>query len=140
MYGSFNSIGSMVSLTGDLYKMSMSTLPARNVNQLNTMLAKLLAWEKNPASGNWLHKGTTIVLEDGDGSDSMYFANLDSARTHMKANGYVYIDSFTSMAETMHPILSLSLIMVGVCNIQRFINNQLVAPFNVDPPIFLMDL
>ncbi|MFP4458733.1 MAG: C25 family cysteine peptidase [Candidatus Zixiibacteriota bacterium] len=94
-YGNYYSDWSYGNTDDDIYsELQTGRLPAQNAEELQIMVAKILEYEKNPLYGNWLSKGTCIVNEDGDDSDSIYYANCDSVMEDMFSAGYIHADMF----------------------------------------------
>ncbi|MBM3315124.1 hypothetical protein FJY71_04690, partial [candidate division WOR-3 bacterium] len=93
-YGSDNLYGDM---TGDLRaEIPVGRLPARNAAELQVMVAKSLAYERpDPADSLWMRRLTTIVREDGDPNDSIYWNNARYAAELAGAAGFVGCDSLS---------------------------------------------
>jgi hypothetical protein len=72
-------------------------LPAASIAQLNLMVAKTLRYEKNPdvTDSLWMRRMTTIVREDGDDDDTIYWGNIRNAATKAGAAGFVNCDSLS---------------------------------------------
>jgi hypothetical protein len=73
---------------------------AADTEQVKTVVAKILGYEKNPymADSLWFKKGATIVNEFEQGqppSDSLYWEDARYAIQWMQGAGYVHIDSFS---------------------------------------------
>ncbi len=92
-YGDFRSDWAYGNLEGDIYnEVHVGRLPARNVSQLDMMIDKILHYEKETAEGDWLSRGITIVYNDYDEDDSLYWANTDTAAAGMEHHGFVHVD------------------------------------------------
>ncbi len=84
-------------MTGDIYHdIHIGRLPITTETNASVMVAKIMAYEKNPAAGDWLSKGTFCIRYDGDSSDSMYTANTDTAQAGATANGYTTLQRLTN--------------------------------------------
>ncbi len=88
-------------VTGDSFN---DIIPGRfwvyDTLQAQTMVAKVLGYEKNPYLEDtlWFRKGVTIANENEDGqppSDSVYWADARYAHDLMNQAGFVHIDSFS---------------------------------------------
>ncbi len=94
-YGSFNSDWKYGELTGDLFTdVYVGRLPANNVDRMERMVDKVISYERTPLSGDWIKKGTTILRNDYDSSDSAYSANIDSCAAGMSRWDFTEIDTF----------------------------------------------
>jgi hypothetical protein len=72
-----------------------------DTNQLRTVVAKIIHYEKDPymADSLWFRKGVTIVNEYEQSqppSDSLYWEDARYAINYMVNAGYVHIDSFST--------------------------------------------
>jgi hypothetical protein len=87
-------------IDGDVFDdVMIGRFPAANLSQVQTMVAKVLGYEKDPYMEDtlWFRKGTTIVREDGQYvSDSIYWSDAHYAAGLMVNAGYVHVDSFSS--------------------------------------------
>ena len=86
-------------MTGDtLIDLSIGRLPCYTVDECNTMVAKVFNYERTPflSDSNWFRKGTGIVREDGDQSDTIYWENVRYIYNLWQMAGYTHIDSFSS--------------------------------------------
>ncbi|MFP4459026.1 MAG: C25 family cysteine peptidase [Candidatus Zixiibacteriota bacterium] len=99
-YGRFDSDWEYGEMTDDLFNdIQVGRFPARNNERLRPMIEKTLRYDIDPLSDDlddhWLSKGITIIMEDGDDDDSLYWANTDTAALGMTRNGYTHIDRFS---------------------------------------------
>jgi hypothetical protein len=93
-YGSDNLYGDM---TGDLRaEVPVGRLPARSPAELEVMVAKTLAYERPDLTDSlWMRRLTTIVREDGDPNDSIYWNNARLAGALAGQAGFVGCDSLS---------------------------------------------
>jgi hypothetical protein len=86
-------------ITGDFHN---EIIPGRiwvyDTNQIKTVIAKILSYDKNPFIQDtlWIRKGTTLVVEDNQPpySDSTYWADTWFTQQLMLNAGFVHIDTF----------------------------------------------
>lgn len=94
-FGSDNLYGDM---TGDLRaELPVGRLPAHSAAELDVMVAKMLAYERCPdlSDSLWMRRLTTIVREDGDDNDSIYWNNVRYAAQLAGDAGFVGCDSLS---------------------------------------------
>ncbi len=88
-------------VTGDFHnELYHGRLWVHDTNQAQTVVAKILGYEKNPymTDSLWFRKGVTIVNENEGPlppSDSLYWEDARYAIQFMLNAGYVHIDSFS---------------------------------------------
>jgi hypothetical protein len=88
-------------VTGDFHnELYHGRLWVSDTTQVQTVVAKILGYEKNPCLTDslWFRKGVTIVNEYEQGqppSDSLYWEDARYAMQWMLNAGYVHIDSFS---------------------------------------------
>jgi hypothetical protein len=121
----------------DLYnEIIPGRIPGNDETTIATVVNKILGYERNPYLGDplWFRKGTTIVREDGDADDSIYWYDAHTAARLMIRNGYIAVDSFSyfrgdNAADVVAAINSgRSLVMFrGQSTCMWW------SPFNVDP-------
>lgn len=72
-------------------------LPAEDETDVNTMVSKILGYEKTPylADTTWFKKGVVIVREDGDDDDTIYWNDAKFAAQKMVEAGYIHVDTFS---------------------------------------------
>jgi hypothetical protein len=77
-------------------EISVGRFPAENLRECSTMVAKTLAYERPPASGDttWFVKGTTTVNEDNP-PDAYYQADSRLVRGWWQGAGYVQCESLS---------------------------------------------
>lgn len=83
---------------GDFYnEMIPGRIPGDNPATIRTVVAKTLGYERYPylADTLWFKKGTTVVREDGDADDSIYWYDAHLAARLMLRAGYVSVDSLS---------------------------------------------
>ena len=109
--------------------------PAATEEQVRTMVAKALKYDRAEALDTlWYWKAVTIVREDGDEDDSIYYADMRFASVRMVRHGYVHIDHF--FADSGHTAQD---VVNAVTNGRSFVfyRGQGVGtwwpPFDVDP-------
>ncbi len=81
----------------DLNDIIPARLPASDTADLKTMVAKILAYEKEPFLDDslWFRKATLIVREDDQvGSDTVYWNDVYYVADLMVSHGYVHVDTF----------------------------------------------
>jgi hypothetical protein len=85
-------------VTGDYHvELPVGRLPAENPRECSTIVSKILAYE-NPDPGrdtNWFLKGCTIVREDHDPDDSIYWGDSRALHSYWRSEGYTRIDSLS---------------------------------------------
>ncbi len=121
---------------GDLFiDILPGRFPAATEQQVATMVAKTLSYEQAQALDTlWYLKAVTIVREDGDTDDSIYYADMQFVTTRMLRNGYIHIDHF--FADSGH---TSSDVVTAVTNGRSFVmyRGQGVGnwwpPFDVNP-------
>jgi hypothetical protein len=71
--------------------------PCRTVSQCSTMVAKTMGYERTPFLGDtlWFREGLTVVREDYDSDDTIYWDNAHLAMRYMDANGFAGYDSLS---------------------------------------------
>jgi hypothetical protein len=71
--------------------------PARSVAQCELMVAKTLVYEQTLSLNDslWMRRLTTVVREDYDSDDSIYWQNARYAATLARVNGFVSCDSLS---------------------------------------------
>ncbi len=71
--------------------------PAASATEVQTMVAKTLNYEQAQASDTlWYHKATTLIRDDNDAGDSIYYADVAFATMRMRRHGYFHIDFFSA--------------------------------------------
>jgi hypothetical protein len=100
-------------MSGD-YRMEISVgrLPAENVYECRTMVAKTLAYEQPPASSDtcWYLQGTTCVGEDDPGNpDQYYLPDSRFVRGLWQNAGYLKTESLYNLAGDSTPQLIAAL-------------------------------
>ena len=73
--------------------------PASNSIQVETMVSKTIGYELADSflpDTNWIRKATTIIRNDYDDDDSIYYADVQYATSYMEREGYTQIDLFDS--------------------------------------------
>ncbi len=110
-------------------------LPAANAAEVQVMVTKTLKYDLALASDTlWYLKATTVVREDGDADDSIYYADMAFATERFRRHGYIHIDHF--FADSGH---SASDVINAVNDGRSFVfyRGQGVGnwwpPFQVDP-------
>jgi len=94
-YGSDNLYGDV---TGDMRaEIPVGRLPAASAAELDVMVAKTMVYERSPylTDSLWMRRLTTIVREDGDENDSIYWNNIRFAAQLASAAGFVNCDSLS---------------------------------------------
>ena len=100
-YGGTSSDNYYTDVTGNiLNELVPGRLPASNVDQLQTMVAKILNYERYPYMEDtlWFRKGTLIVREDYDTCDTIYWGDAYLVAEGMSRAGFVEIDTFSMVA------------------------------------------
>ncbi len=71
--------------------------PCKTVQQCSVMVAKTLSYERTPFLDDtlWFRTGLTVVREDYDADDSIYWSNAHQAMTYMSQNGFAGFDSLS---------------------------------------------
>lgn len=85
-------------MSGD-YKAELKygRFPCRTVQQCSTMVAKTMGYERTPFLGDslWFREGLTVVREDYDSDDTIYWDNAHLAMRYMDQNGFAGYDSLS---------------------------------------------
>ncbi|MEO0080810.1 MAG: C25 family cysteine peptidase [candidate division WOR-3 bacterium] len=84
-------------VTGDFRaELAVGRLPAKTIEQCERLVNKVLAYEVRPdTTGCWMQRLTTIVREDGDTDDSIYWANVRYAAALAGSAGFLGCDSLS---------------------------------------------
>ncbi|MFQ6061533.1 MAG: C25 family cysteine peptidase, partial [Thermoplasmata archaeon] len=71
--------------------------PASNAQEAAVMVSKTVNYERNPLMEDplWFKKGTGIVRDDYDESDSIYYHDILHMADLMLQQGYIHVDTFT---------------------------------------------
>ncbi|MEO0072797.1 MAG: C25 family cysteine peptidase [candidate division WOR-3 bacterium] len=81
------------------YRMELAVgrFSCENVSQCSLMVTKTLGYERTPylTDSLWFRKGTTIVREDYDSDDTIYWADVRYVHSCWQSAGYIHIDSFS---------------------------------------------
>jgi hypothetical protein len=99
-------------------ELAVGRLPAANMVQLDVMVAKTLAYERTPdlTDSLWMLRMTTVVREDGDQDDTLYWNNVRNAAARAGAAGFVNCDSFSYLRGHSSTDVANSCIAVpGLC-------------------------
>ncbi|MBN2542337.1 T9SS type A sorting domain-containing protein [bacterium] len=83
---------------GDLFnEIIPGRLPADNYSQMQTMVSKILHYEKEPYMDDtlWYHKAMAIVREDGDEDDDLYWSDAFLLFGFLEAEGAIEFDSLS---------------------------------------------
>jgi len=83
-------------VTGDIYNEILSgRLTVHNTTEAQTVVKKILAYERDPYLGDtlWFKKACLIVRRDYDQDDSIYFSDAHHAAALMTAAGFIEIDT-----------------------------------------------
>ncbi|UCG43227.1 MAG: hypothetical protein JSU73_01020, partial [candidate division WOR-3 bacterium] len=81
-------------------EMPVGRLPVDDARQCSTLITKTLEYER-PAPGAdtaWYRKGCTVIREDGDSDDTIYWNDSRIAHGHWKADSFIVIDSLSDSA------------------------------------------
>ncbi|MBM3315664.1 hypothetical protein FJY71_07515, partial [candidate division WOR-3 bacterium] len=88
-------------MTGDyLMEIPVGRIPAWNLSECRTMLAKTLAYEKLAgwSDSSWVLRGSTVIGEDNPGNpDTLYWPDCFYAHDRWTAHGYTRADSFYNL-------------------------------------------
>ncbi len=81
------------------YKMEISVgrLPVTTLDEARTAVAKVLSYEMANVGTDslWFITGCTVVKEDGDEDDSLYWSDSRAAHAHWQTNAYASGDSLS---------------------------------------------
>jgi hypothetical protein len=80
-------------------EIAVGRFPARSAAQVEVMVAKTLSYEQNPDLTDtlWMRRLTTVLREDGDGNDTIYWNDMRHAAVLAGASGFVGCDSFSRL-------------------------------------------
>ncbi len=80
-------------------ELPVGRFPVRTAAQCQTMVAKTLAYERDPwlTDSLWMRSLTTVIREDWDPDDSIYWNDIRYAAALAGAAGFVSCDSFSEM-------------------------------------------
>ena len=72
--------------------------PCKTLSQCSLMVAKSMNYERAPFLGDtlWFRTGLTVVREDNDLDDTIYWGNAHLAMTYMRQNGFAGFDTLSS--------------------------------------------
>jgi gingipain R len=100
-------------MTGDyVMELPVGRLPAEDLHECSTMVAKTLAYERFPAADDtlWYLKGTTVISErDSANPDPYYQVDSRLARQYWLNHGYVMAESLFNLAGDSSPQLLAAL-------------------------------
>ena len=86
-------------MTGEYQaELKYGRFPCKTVRQCSVMVAKTMGYERTPLLSDtlWFRTGLTVVREDHDQDDSIYWENAHRAMTYMRQNGFAGFDTFSS--------------------------------------------
>jgi len=85
------------SVNDSLMEVSVGRFPANTVDEARTMVMKTVTYERHLQSSNplWTVTGTTVVREDGDPSDSVYWNDTNILHAYWRSLSYGPCDSFS---------------------------------------------
>ncbi len=84
---------------GDYHaELKYGRFPCTTAQQCSTMVAKTMKYERTPFMDDtlWFRTGTTVVREDNDPDDTIYWDNAHLAMTYMRQNGFAGYDTLSS--------------------------------------------
>jgi hypothetical protein len=87
-------------MTGDIHaELKYGRFPCRNARQCSVMVAKSLNYERFPytTDTSWFKSGLTVVREDNDPDDTIYWDNAHIAIQDMRQSGFSRIDSLSRL-------------------------------------------
>lgn len=96
----YNTDNIYMDMSGDYRaELPVGRFPAGNSTQLDVMVAKTLAYERTPnmADSLWFRRLVTIVRDQGDSDDSVYWNDVRHCARLTAAAGWVSCDSFSAM-------------------------------------------
>ncbi|MGC8797944.1 MAG: C25 family cysteine peptidase [candidate division WOR-3 bacterium] len=85
-------------VNGDLYMdIPLGRLPAKSARQCSVMVYKTLAYERHPdlTDSLWMRRLTTVVRENSDSDDTIYWNDIRIAATLAGSNNFVSCDSLS---------------------------------------------
>jgi len=84
-------------VTGDYHvELPVGRLWVRNARECSTIVAKTLAYERPTLDDTaWFRSGTTVVREDNDPGDSIYWNDVRTCHSYWQAAGCLQIDSLS---------------------------------------------
>ncbi|MEO0079102.1 MAG: C25 family cysteine peptidase, partial [candidate division WOR-3 bacterium] len=98
--GSYTSDNIYGDMTGDLHvELPVGRFPCRSTAQCDVMVAKTLAYEKTPdlTDSLWMRRLTTVVNENEDPDDTIYWNDVRIAATLAGANNFKSCDSLSKL-------------------------------------------
>ena len=123
---------------GDDYLLDIivGRLPAENVSQCRTMIAKTLSYDRPWIHGDsdWPLSATLLLREDNDPSDEVYYANTWFAYDLMEEAGFSPIDTlFQGEYVTANRVIESLSAGRGFVNYRGVSGDYWAAPFNIWP-------
>ncbi|HYW69015.1 MAG TPA: C25 family cysteine peptidase [bacterium] len=123
---------------GDDYLLDIlvGRLPAETPSQCRTMIAKTLSYDRPWIHGDsdWPMSASLLLLEDGDASDEVYYANTWFAYDLMEAAGYSPIDTlFQGTSITANRVIESLSAGKGFVNYRGVSGDYWAAPFSIWP-------
>lgn len=96
--GSYYSDNIYGDVNGDLYlDIPVGRFPARTARQCSVMVAKTIAYERYTETSDslWMRRLTTVINENGDSDDTIYWNDVRIAASLAGANNFVSCDSLS---------------------------------------------
>lgn len=133
-YSSDNIYGDV---TGDFQMdIPVGRFPARSAAQLDVMITKTLAYERNPdvSDSNWMRRMTTICRDLGDDDGWVYWGDARNAISLAAGAGFVGFDSLaSSRGDTAPDIVNSVNRGTGLVLYRGTAVSNWYKPFNVNP-------
>jgi len=124
-------------LSGDWHaEIPVGRFPAKTLEQCQTMVQKTLSYERAPEPGDslWMRRLTTVIREDYDADDSVYWNDIRIAAQAAGAAGFVGCDSLSlARGNTKADVLSCIGRGAGMVMYRGRATANWYTPFDVDP-------
>ncbi len=117
-------------------ELAVGRFPARDVNQCQVMVKKTLLYEQFPdlADSLWMRRLTTVIREDYDSDDTIYWNNARYAAQLAGESGFVRCDSFSrARGHSVSHILGSVNDGTGFVLYRGRATNNWYSPFGVEP-------
>jgi hypothetical protein len=135
--GSYSSDNIYGDMTSDVrMELPVGRFPAKSTAQLDVMVAKALAYEKNPeiTDSLWIRRLTTVVQDRNDDDWPTYWADIRYAAQLAGQAGYVSCESLSTLRGDSWPDIVTSVNQgTGLVLYRGTAGGNWYQPFNINP-------